>query len=207
MSSVDNVESQIDNLIDRSIENMNIQDRENAAEEDTQDDTQEMQETGTNDTNTNTNTNTNNSDINIATNIEGFNTALHQYLEIEEEVKVLLNAIKLRNQKKKQLGISLSTYLRENKIRNVNLGGTYKGKKLESVVVHKATGFNKVSVTDAIYNELKDDEEIFGKLMEAISKKSVMQEIWKIKISSEKVSKEKKEKNNISMAEELLNEE
>jgi len=206
MSSVDNVESQIDNLIDRSIENMNIQDRENA-EEDTQDETQEMQETGTNDTNTNTNTNTNNSDINIATNIEGFNTALHQYLEIEEEVKVLLNAIKLRNQKKKQLGISLSTYLRENKIRNVNLGGTYKGKKLESVVVHKATGFNKVSVTDAIYNELKDDEEIFGKLMEAISKKSVMQEIWKIKISSEKVSKEKKEKNNISMAEELLNEE
>ena len=206
MSSVDNVESQIDNLIDRSIENMNIQDRVDTSEEtqdEQQEDTQETQET----TSSTTNTNSNNSDTNIATNIEGFNTALHQYLEIEEEVKVLLNAIKLRNQKKKQLGISLSTYLRENKIRNVNLGGTYKGKKLESVVVHKATGFNKVSVTDAIYNELKDDEEIFGKLMEAISKKSVMQEIWKIKISSEKVSKEKKEKNNISMAEELLNEE
>lgn len=206
MSSVDNVESQIDNLIDRSIENMNIQDRVDTSDEtqdEQQEDTQETQEISS----STTNTNTNNSDTNIATNIEGFNTALHQYLEIEEEVKVLLNAIKLRNQKKKQLGISLSTYLRENKIRNVNLGGTYKGKKLESVVVHKATGFNKVSVTDAIYNELKDDEEIFGKLMEAISKKSVMQEIWKIKISSEKVSKEKKEKNNISMAEELLNEE
>ena len=199
MNSIDNIESQIDNLIDRSIENMNMNIQHGEA---SQEETQvEPQETSTSDSNTN------NSDINIATNIEGFNTALHQYLEIEEEVKVLLTAIKLRNQKKKQLGISLSTYLRENKIRNVNLGGTYKGKKLESVVVHKATGFNKVSVTDAIYNELKDDEEIFGKLMEAISKKSVMQEIWKIKISSEKVSKEKKEKNNISMAEELLNEE
>ena len=33
------------------------------------------------------------------------------------------------NQKKKQLGLSLSSYLRENKIKNVNLGGTYKGKK------------------------------------------------------------------------------
>ena len=144
---------------------------------------------------------------NIETNIEGFNTALHQYLEIEEEIKVLLNAIKLRNQKKKQLGLSLSTYLRENQIRNVNLGGTYKGKKLESVVTHKSTGFNKVSVTDAIYNELKNDDEVFSKIMEAISKKSVMEEIWKIKITSDKVTKEKKEKNNISMAEELLNEE
>ena len=43
--------------------------------------------------------------------------------------------------------------------------------------------------------------------MEAISKKSVMEEIWKIKITSDKVTKEKKEKNNISMAEELLNDE
>ena len=143
----------------------------------------------------------------VTNNVEGFNTALHQYLEIEEEIKVLLNAIKIRNQKKKQLGLSLSSYLRENKIKNVNLGGTYKGKKLESVVTHKSTGFNKVSVTDAIYNELKDDEEIFAKIMESISKKSVMSEIWKIKISSDKVSKENKEKNNISMAEELLNDE
>ena len=43
---------------------------------------------------------TSNTETNIETNIEGFNTALHQYLEIEEEIKVLLNAIKLRNQKK-----------------------------------------------------------------------------------------------------------
>lgn len=183
MSTTDNVEQQIDSLISAT--------------------TQDMENTTVTDTTTNTsieNTNT------IETNIEGFNTALHQYLEIEEEIKVLLNAIKLRNQKKKQLGLSLSTYLRENQIRNVNLGGTYKGKKLESVVTHKSTGFNKVSVTDAIYNELKNDDEVFSKIMEAISKKSVMEEIWKIKITSDKVTKEKKEKNTISMAEELLNE-
>ena len=183
MSTTDNVEQQIDSLISAT--------------------TQDMEATNVTDTTTNTsieNTNT------IESNIEGFNTALHQYLEIEEEIKVLLNAIKLRNQKKKQLGLSLSTYLRENQIRNVNLGGTYKGKKLESVVTHKSTGFNKVSVTDAIYNELKNDDEVFSKIMEAISKKSVMEEIWKIKITSDKVTKEKKEKNTISMAEELLNE-
>ena len=195
MDVKDSVESQIDNLIEASMQSLNT---ENTNEENTNE--EENSETTTNETSTN-------ETPNIATNIEGFNTALHQYLELEEEIKVLLNAIKLRNQKKKQLGLSLSTYLRENQIKNVNLGGTYKGKKLESVVTHKATGFNKVSVTDAIYNELKNDDEVFGKIMEAISKKSVMSEIWKIKITSDKVSKQNKEKNNIAMAEELLNDE
>ena len=138
-------------------------------------------------------------------NVDAFNTALHQYLEIEEEVKVLLTAIKQRNQKKKELGLSLSSYLRENKIKNVNLGGTYQGKKLVSVSSTTAVGFNKVSVTDAIYNELKDDEEIFAKIMEAISKKSIMKEIWKIKITDDKVSKTKKTETNLSTSEELLN--
>ena len=195
----DNIELQIDKLIETSMQTLTT---ENTNGEKETTDTNESNETNeTNETNEPTET------PNIATNIEGFNTALHQYLELEEEIKVLLNAIKLRNQKKKQLGLSLSTYLRENQIKNVNLGGTYKGKKLESVVTHKATGFNKVSVTDAIYNELKNDDEVFGKIMEAISKKSVMSEIWKIKITSDKVSKVSKEKNNIAMAEELLNDE
>jgi hypothetical protein len=199
MESIDSVEQKIDTLIEESIQNManmtnmtNMDNIDNSNSETTQNSSSIVEENNTN---------------NIATNIEGFNTALHQYLEIEEEIKLLLNAIKTRNQKKKQLGLSLSTYLRENQIRNVNLGGTYQGKKLESVVVHKANGFNKVSVTDAIYNELKNDEEVFGKIMEAISKKSVMSEMWKIKITSDKVSKQNKEKNNIAMAEELLNDE
>ena len=185
MSTTDTIENHIDTLIEESIKNI------------TQDKHKSKNGNETNETN----------EPIIHNNIEGFNIALHQYLELEEEIKVLLNAIKLRNQKKKHLGLSLSTYLREHKISNVNLGGTYKGKKLESVVTHKSVGFNKVSVTDAIYNELKNDDEVFSKIMEAISKKSVMEEIWKIKITSDKVSKEKKEKNNISMAEELLNEE
>lgn len=188
MTTLDTIETKIDNLIEKTMQSLNINTINSPSE--------------TSDANDEANT-----IALMSNNIEGFNTALHQYLEIEEEIKVLLNAIKLRNQKKKQLGLSLSTYLRENKIRNVNLGGSYTGKKLESVVSHKSTGFNKVSVTDAIYNELKNDEEVFAKIMESISKKSVMSEIWKIKISSDKVSKEKKEKNNISMAEELLGDE
>jgi hypothetical protein len=194
MSTIINIDSQIENQINTIIEKSmeTIQTSDSTENTDATESSLQMTEADTSMS---------------ATNIEGFNTALHHYLEIQEEIKVLLNAIKLRNQKKKQLGLSLSSYLRENKIRNVNLDGTYKGKKLESVVSHKVTGFNKESVTDAIYNELKEDEEVFAKIMESISKKSVMTEIWKIKITSDKVSKDKKEKNNISMAEELLNEE
>jgi hypothetical protein len=200
MNNLDSqIENQINTIIDKSMENLNNNKTNETTEVSESNESPESTEVSESNESTESTI--------VASNIEGFNTALHQYLEIQEEIKVLLNAIKLRNQKKKQLGLSLSSYLRENKIKNVNLGGTYKGKKLESVVTHKVTGFNKEAVTDAIYNELKEDEEVFAKIMESISKKSVMSEIWKIKITSDKVSKEKKEKNNISMAEELLGEE
>ena len=174
----DNIEQQIDSLISST--------------------TQDMESNNTANTETNTGTN-------IETNIEGFNTALHQYLEIEEEIKVLLNALKQRNQKKKMLGLSLSSYLQDNKINNVNLNGTYQGKKLVSTVSTKSVGFNKVSVTEAIYDELKNDEDVFAKIMEAISKKSIMKEIYNVKIVNEKAkSKTEKIQNNLSTAEALL---
>lgn len=172
-----NVEQHIDNLIENSLQKLNI--------------------TGTK--------NEHNEEKNTLVDVNGFNTALHQYLEIEEEVKVLLTALKQRNQKKKELGLSLSSYLQDNKINNVNLNGTYQGKKLVSTVSTKSVGFNKVSVTEAIYDELKNDEDVFAKIMEAISKKSVMKEIYNVKIVNEKAkSKTEKIQNNLSTAEALL---
>jgi len=172
-----NVEQHIDNLIETSLQKLNI--------------------TGTK--------NENNEEKQKPADVDGFNTALHQYLEIEEEVKVLLTALKQRNQKKKELGLSLSSYLQDNKINNVNLNGSYQGKKLVSTVSTKSIGFNKVSVTEAIYDELKNDEDVFAKIMEAISKKSIMKEIYNVKIVNEKAkSKTEKIQNNLSTAEALL---
>jgi len=171
------VEQHIDNLIETSLQKLNI--------------------TGTK--------NENNEEKQTPADVDGFNTALHQYLEIEEEVKVLLTALKQRNQKKKELGLSLSSYLQDNKINNVNLNGSYQGKKLVSTVSTKSVGFNKVSVTEAIYDELKNDEDVFAKIMEAISKKSIMKEIYNVKIVNEKAkSKTEKIQNNLSTAEALL---
>jgi hypothetical protein len=140
-------------------------------------------------------------------NIEVFNTALHQYLRINEEIKTLMQAIKTRNEIKKNLGETISTFLKTNQIKNVNLDGSYKGKRLESVLNTTITGFNKTNITEAIYNELKEDQEILDKIMQALSRTTIMKETWKLKIVEEKTTpKNRKQKNNIlDQATELLN--
>jgi D-hexose-6-phosphate mutarotase len=143
-------------------------------------------------------------------NVEVFNTALHQYLRINEEIKTLMQAIKTRNEIKKNLGETLSSFLRTNQIKNVNLEGTYKGKRLESVVNTTVSGFNRTTVTEAIYNELKEDQEILDKIMQALSRTSIMKEVWKLKIVEEKQTGttgrgRKKQSNVLDEANELLN--
>ena len=60
-------------------------------------------------------------------------------------------------------------------------------------------------MTEAIYDELKNDEDVFAKIMEAISKKSVLKEIYNVKIVNEKTkSKAQKIQDNLSTAESLL---
>jgi hypothetical protein len=162
--------------------------------------------------------NTDNSNINTITtlddaNVEIFNTALHQYLRINEEIKTLMQAIKTRNEMKKNLAETLNSFLRTNQIKNVNLEGSYKGKRLESVVNTTVSGFNRNTVTEAIYNELKEDQEILDKIMQALSRTSVMKEVWKLKIIDEKQTRttttpgrgRKKQSNSLDQASELLN--
>jgi hypothetical protein len=119
-------------------------------------------------------------------NVEVFNTALHQYLRIDEEIKTLMQAIRTRNEMKKNLGETLSSFLQTNQIKKVDLDGSYKGKRLETVVKNTVSGFKRETVTEAIYNELKEDQEIFDKIMQALSRTSVMKEVWKLKIVEEK---------------------
>lgn len=119
-------------------------------------------------------------------NVEVFNTALHQYLRIDEEIKSLMTAIKTRNEMKKNLAETLSNFLKVNKIKKVDLDGSYKGKRIENVITTTTSGFNRETVTEAIYNELKEDQEVFDKIMQALSRTSVMKEVWKLKIVEEK---------------------
>ena len=192
---MDPVESEIDNIIQATTEN--IEETTTSQEE--------------NKNNNNPDNNTDDKPIIDSQNIEVFNIALHQYLKIDEEIKALLEAIKLRNKTKKDLAETLGTYLRANEIRNVNLGGSYKGKKLETKVTYSSKGFSKENVTKVLYDELKEEAEVFDKIMESISRTNVITEKWNLKIVSDKEkstkSKTEKAKNKIDNAEELLNEE
>jgi hypothetical protein len=186
----DNVESQIDNLINITTQNI----------------------TTSNSSYNNSDDNANNSVPDNSTqldeqSIEVFNNALHQYLQIDEEVKTLLQAIKSRNEKKKKLGEMLELYLKTNNIKNVNLDGSYKGKKLENIITYTKTGFTRGIVAEAIHDELKEDAELFDKVMNAISSKTVMKEFCKLKITQEKVAngKNTKAKTILDDAELLLN--
>jgi len=121
--------------------------------------------------------------------IEVFNTALHQYLRVNEEIKSLMLAVKERNDIKRKLGDTLSNYLKAKQIKKVNLDGSYKGKRLEVEVKTTNTGFNKTSVTEALLSELQDETELFDKIMRAISKTSVLKEVWKLKVTEDKAAR------------------
>jgi hypothetical protein len=121
--------------------------------------------------------------------IEIFNTALHQYLRIDEEIKSLMIAVKERNDIKRKLGDTLSNYLKAKQIKKVNLDGSYKGKRLEVEVKSTNSGFNKTAITEVLFNELQEETELFDKIMRAISKTNVLKEVWKLKISDENKAK------------------
>ena len=76
--------------------------------------------------------------------------------------------------------------------------------------MYSSKGFSKENVTQVLYNELKEEADIFDKIMESISKTNTITEKWNIKIVSDKQkiakSKTDKAQNKIDMAEELLNE-
>ena len=200
---MDPVESEIDSIIKATTQNI-------GETTNTEGEITNPQEEVDNNNDNNDNSTDDKSTIN-SQNIEVFNIALHQYLKIDEEIKALLEAIKLRNKTKKDLAETLGTYLRANEIRNVNLGGSYKGKKLETKVTYSSKGFSKENVTKVLYDELKEEAEVFDKIMESISRTNVITEKWNLKIVSDKEkstkSKTEKAKNKIDVAEELLNEE
>jgi hypothetical protein len=121
--------------------------------------------------------------------IEIFNTALHQYLRIDEEIKSLMVAVKERNDIKRKLGDTLSSYLKAKQIKKVNLDGSYKGKRLEVEVKTSTSGFSKTAVTEALLSELQEETELFDKVMRAISKTRVLKEVWNLKVIEEKKAK------------------
>lgn len=174
----DSAEAEIEQIISNSLANHSLE----AVQIETPQLAQVHQETN----NTIATDNTNDDALEDSASIEVFNTALHQYLRINEEIKSLMQAVKNRNEIKRKLSDTLSNYLKAKQIKKVNLDGSYKGKRLEVEVKTTNTGFSKAAVTEALLNELQEENELFDKIMRAISKTSVLKEVWKLKVIEEK---------------------
>lgn len=115
-----------------------------------------------------------------------FNKTLHQYLIIEEEIKVLRTAIKARNDLKANLDQILSTFLKKSTISHVKLNGTYAGKNLETVKKSTVVGVNKQVIVEILHDYFSDKPDIFEDIMSKISEKSKIKETTKIQIKSNK---------------------
>jgi len=121
-----------------------------------------------------------------APSIDVFNEALHQYLRIDVEIKTLSLALKTRTDIKKKLSETLTNFLNTKQIKTVNLDGSYKGKRLETVVSKTIHGFNRKNVTETLYNELIDDQELFDKIMNILSHTCVTKEVSKLQLITDK---------------------
>jgi len=118
--------------------------------------------------------------------IDVFNNALQQYMRISEECATLSQALKTRNDAKHKLSETLKNFLSVNKIKTVNLEGSYKGKSIDTITTHSVGGFKRKTVTEALYNELKDEQELFDRIMTIISKTSIIKESSSIKLINDK---------------------
>jgi hypothetical protein len=118
--------------------------------------------------------------------IKAFNITLHQYLLVDEEIKSLMQAVRSRNEIKRNLSNTLSIFLKSKQIKKVDLDGSYKGKRLEVEVKNNKPAFTREKVTEAILTQIKVEDELFDKIMTAISRNDLIREMYKIKITSEK---------------------
>ena len=213
------IETSIDNIINKTTQNLDDNDNDND-----NDNANANANANDNDTDKNQNqlgTQTlNQTEIQqlSSSSIDVFNNALQQYMRITEECNTLLQALKTRNDAKHKLSETLKNFLAVNKIKTVNLEGSYKGKSIDTITTQSVGGFKRKTVTEALYNELKDEQELFDRIMTIISKTSIIKEKSSIKLindkkttttssSSTSTRKSSSKKSNIlDTADELLNE-
>ena len=216
-----NIETSIDNIISRTTQNLglntynNIDKNENGYEngDENGDENEDEDENDGDLLSVNKTKTMNQTEIQQLSpaSIEVFNNALQQYLRITEECNTLSQALKLRNDAKNKLSETLKNFLSVNSIKTVNLEGSYKGKRIDTITTQSVGGFKRKTVTEALYNELKDEQELFDRIMTIISKTSIIKEKSSIKLINDKkttTSRKASSKNSniLDTADALLNE-
>ena len=136
-----------------------------------------------------------------------FNLSLQQYLTIDDEKIVLQDAIRKKNQQKKNYEQTMIAYLNNNNIQNIMLDGTYKNRSLETEVKTVATGFSRSVVIEVLEECIGSDSVLFDKIMSKLSERMGSKEVTKLKmidLSKKKSNKQRQIADNNAAVENII---
>lgn len=117
-----------------------------------------------------------------------FKNAIQEYLKLEEEIKVLENAVKQRKEKKKNIGETILTFLVEKDISHVNLQGDFQGKQLHCQSVDVKSSLKIENIAEALKNIITNEEDL-NKVIGHIEEQRTTTKKSKLKIAKIKASK------------------
>ena len=119
-----------------------------------------------------------------------FQKILQEYLGVENELRMLLEATRKRKEKKKQLAESLLVFIKKNKINKVNLDGDFKGHQLCEKIT-KSQNISKDEIMNIFENHFQEEkkEEKFNLIQEEIKKKTIVKESSKLSMQKVKMNK------------------
>lgn len=134
-----------------------------------------------------------------------FQRLLQDYLNAENEIKMLNEAIKKRRDKKKNLSESILAFIKKNEINKINLDGDFKGHQLCEKIT-KSENISKDEIMSIFENHFQSEknEEKFNLLQEEIKKKTVVKESSKLSMQKIRMSKKQKKQEDEDKINELI---
>lgn len=134
-----------------------------------------------------------------------FQRLLQDYLNTENEIKMLNEAIKKRRDKKKNLSESILAFIKKNEINKINLDGDFKGHQLCEKIT-KSENISKDEIMSIFENHFQNEknEEKFNLLQEEIKKKTIVKESSKLSMQKIRMNKKQKKQEDENKINELI---
>ena len=120
--------------------------------------------------------------------IKYFKESVKEYLKLEEEIKTLDKASKVRKEKRKNIGDSILSFIQQKDISHVKLQGNYKGKQIENHQTVKKTSVSFKTVTNIIFEHF-DNIDDAKNLMDKINGQRVETNVSRLRIAKDKKKK------------------
>lgn len=117
-----------------------------------------------------------------------FNNTLQEFLKLDQEIKKLSKAVKIRRDKKNQLSEMILLFLKKNKISKIQLDGDYQGKQIHEKITTNVSGFNRENINEVLVNYFENNIEDYEKIIKKIEEKTVKKENSKLSLNNIKMT-------------------